>query len=64
MKKAKEWGVDCEVLAELKVGYFAWYPLSNTDRSCGCQFDVPMMYKFHKKKSVDIAVDFLRFGKR
>ncbi|KAI9026632.1 methyltransferase-like protein 5-like protein [Phycomyces nitens] len=44
MKKAKEWGVDCEVLAELK-------------------FDVPMMYKFHKKKSVDIAVDFLRFSK-
>ncbi|KAI9316294.1 methyltransferase-like protein 5-like protein [Dichotomocladium elegans] len=45
MKKAKEWGVSCEVVAELK-------------------FDVPMMYKFHKKKSVDIQVDFLRFGKR
>ncbi|KAI7872979.1 S-adenosyl-L-methionine-dependent methyltransferase [Spinellus fusiger] len=44
IKKAKEWGVGCEVLAELK-------------------FDVPMMYKFHKKKSVDIAVDFLRFSK-
>ncbi|ORY99379.1 methyltransferase-like protein 5-like protein [Syncephalastrum racemosum] len=45
LKKAKEWNVDCEVIAEMK-------------------FDVPMMYKFHKKKSVDIAVDFLRFGKR
>ncbi|KAI8377723.1 methyltransferase-like protein 5-like protein [Radiomyces spectabilis] len=45
MKKAKEWGVTCEVIAELK-------------------FDVPMMYKFHKKKSVDIAVDFLRFEKK
>ncbi|KAL1935585.1 hypothetical protein VTP01DRAFT_4725 [Rhizomucor pusillus] len=45
MKKAKEWGVECQVLAEMK-------------------FDVPMMYKFHKKKSVDIAVDFLRFKKR
>ncbi|KAI8097003.1 S-adenosyl-L-methionine-dependent methyltransferase [Halteromyces radiatus] len=44
MKKAKEWGVTCEVVAEMK-------------------FDVPMMYKFHKKKSVDIAVDFLRFEK-
>ncbi|ORX60469.1 S-adenosyl-L-methionine-dependent methyltransferase [Hesseltinella vesiculosa] len=44
LKKAKEWGVECEVIAEMK-------------------FDVPMMYKFHKKKSVDIAVDFLRFGK-
>ncbi|KAK9761177.1 hypothetical protein K7432_014103 [Basidiobolus ranarum] len=44
MKKAKEWGVTCEVIAELK-------------------FDVPAMYKFHKKKSVDIEVDFLRFEK-
>ncbi|KAI9278302.1 methyltransferase like 5 [Phascolomyces articulosus] len=44
-KKAKEWGVDFEVVAEMK-------------------FDVPMMYKFHKKKSVDIAVDFLRFSKK
>ncbi|KAI8889386.1 methyltransferase-like protein 5-like protein [Backusella circina FSU 941] len=44
MKKAKEWGVTFEVVAELK-------------------FDVPMMYKFHKKKNVEIAVDFLRFEK-
>ncbi|CAG8653837.1 6944_t:CDS:2 [Funneliformis caledonium] len=28
------------------------------------KFDVPMMYKFHRKKSVDIAVDFMRFAKR
>ncbi|KAJ2782453.1 Methyltransferase-like protein 5 [Coemansia javaensis] len=26
------------------------------------RFDVPMMYKFHKKKSVDIAVDLLRLS--
>ncbi|CAG8671962.1 1829_t:CDS:2 [Ambispora leptoticha] len=44
LKKAKEWGVDCEILAELK-------------------FDIPNMYKFHKKKSVDIQVDFLRIAK-
>ncbi|KAI8053685.1 S-adenosyl-L-methionine-dependent methyltransferase [Gilbertella persicaria] len=44
-KKAKEWGVTFEVVAELK-------------------FDVPMMYKFHKKKNVEIAVDFLRFEKQ
>ncbi|RIA86190.1 methyltransferase like 5 [Glomus cerebriforme] len=44
-KKAKEWGVECEVLAEMK-------------------FDVPMMYKGHKKKSVDIEVDFIRFAKK
>ena len=25
------------------------------------RFDVPQMYKFHKKKEVDIAVDLWRF---
>ncbi|KAI8988685.1 S-adenosyl-L-methionine-dependent methyltransferase [Pilobolus umbonatus] len=45
MKKAKEWNVTFEVVAEMK-------------------FDVPMMYKFHKKKNVEIAVDFLRFEKQ
>ncbi|CAO3700603.1 unnamed protein product [Rhizopus stolonifer] len=35
MKKAKEWGVSFEVVAELK-------------------FDVPMMYKFHKKKTLKL----------
>ncbi|GJJ72831.1 rRNA N6-adenosine-methyltransferase METTL5 [Entomortierella parvispora] len=44
LKKAKEWGVTCEVVAELKY---------NLDKS----------YKFHKKQSLDIAVDFLRFEK-
>ncbi|XP_070565143.1 rRNA N(6)-adenosine-methyltransferase METTL5-like [Ptychodera flava] len=42
-KKAKEWGVDMEVVAELR-------------------FDLPSTYKFHKKKSVDIEVDFIRFS--
>ena len=27
------------------------------------KFDIPQMYKFHKKKSVDVEVDFLRFEK-
>ena len=45
VKKAKEWNVDVEVLAELK-------------------FAIPQMYKFHKKKSKDVAVDFIRFGIR
>ncbi|ORZ23871.1 S-adenosyl-L-methionine-dependent methyltransferase [Lobosporangium transversale] len=44
LKKAKEWGVKCEVVAELRY---------NLDKS----------YSFHKKKSQDIAVDFLRFEK-
>lgn len=26
------------------------------------QFDIPAMYKFHRKKHVDVAVDFIRFG--
>ncbi|KAF3775144.1 Methyltransferase-like protein 5 [Nymphaea thermarum] len=28
---------------------------------CELRFDVPQMYKFHKKKEVDIAVDLWRF---
>ncbi|KAK3588191.1 hypothetical protein CHS0354_012252 [Potamilus streckersoni] len=42
-KKAAEWGVDIEVVAELR-------------------FDLANTYKFHKKKSVDIEVDFIRFS--
>ncbi|KAG9290009.1 hypothetical protein G9A89_010315 [Geosiphon pyriformis] len=44
LKKAREWDVTCEILAELK-------------------FDIPMMYKVHKKSSVDIEVDLLRIVK-
>ncbi|KAM9804971.1 rRNA N(6)-adenosine-methyltransferase METTL5 [Neosynchiropus ocellatus] len=42
-KKAKDWGVKMEVIAELR-------------------YDLPASYKFHKKKSVDIQVDFIRFS--
>ncbi|XP_014664520.1 PREDICTED: methyltransferase-like protein 5 [Priapulus caudatus] len=42
-KKAAEWKVDMEVIAELR-------------------FDLPKSYKFHKKGSVDIEVDFIRFA--
>eukprot|EP00466_Bigelowiella_natans_P005141 jgi/Bigna1/132073/aug1.16_g6781 len=27
------------------------------------RFDIPQMYKFHKKKSVDVQVDLIRFGR-
>lgn len=40
-KKAIEWGVKIDVLAELR-------------------FDLAASYKFHKRKTVDIAVDFIR----
>ncbi|XP_033104106.1 methyltransferase-like protein 5 isoform X2 [Anneissia japonica] len=43
LKKAKEWHVNIEVLAELR-------------------FDLPATYKFHKQKSVDIEVDFIRLS--
>ncbi|XP_072300524.1 rRNA N(6)-adenosine-methyltransferase METTL5 [Eucyclogobius newberryi] len=43
-KKAHDWGVKMEVIAELR-------------------YDLPASYKFHKKKSVDIQVDFIRFSK-
>lgn len=44
LRKAKEWGVECRVLAQLR-------------------FDIPAIYKFHKKASVDVEVDLLRFSK-
>lgn len=27
------------------------------------EYDIPALYKFHKQKSVDVAVDFIRFSK-
>jgi len=43
-KKAQDWGVKMQVIAELK-------------------YNLPNTYKFHKKKSIDIEVDFIRFYK-
>lgn len=43
LKKARDWGVKAEVLAELR-------------------YDLPATYKHHKKQSVDIHVDFIRFS--
>ncbi|KAJ8271023.1 hypothetical protein GJAV_G00121900 [Gymnothorax javanicus] len=42
-KKANDWKVKMDVVAELR-------------------YDLPASYKFHKKKSVDIEVDFVRFS--
>jgi len=42
LKKAKEWGTEAQVLAELR-------------------WEIPAMHNFHKKKAVDIEVDFIRF---
>lgn len=42
-KKAAEWGMNMEVVAELR-------------------FDLPATFKCHKKSSVDIEVDFIRFS--
>ncbi|XP_069791785.1 rRNA N6-adenosine-methyltransferase METTL5 isoform X3 [Narcine bancroftii] len=42
-KKADEWKVKMEVIAELR-------------------YDLPASYKFHRRKSVDIEVDFIRFS--
>jgi len=43
IKKAEQWGVKAQVLAELR-------------------YDLPATYKHHKKSSVDIEVDFIRFS--
>uniref|UniRef100_A0A673TYL5 Methyltransferase like 5 n=1 Tax=Suricata suricatta TaxID=37032 RepID=A0A673TYL5_SURSU len=42
-KKAAEWKIKIDIIAEL-------------------QYDLPASYKFHKKKSVDIEVDLIRFS--
>ncbi|XP_065569750.1 rRNA N6-adenosine-methyltransferase METTL5-like [Artemia franciscana] len=42
VSRAKEWGYNASVLAQLR-------------------YDLPATYKFHKKTSVDICVDFIRF---
>ncbi|KAG0491872.1 hypothetical protein HPP92_005270 [Vanilla planifolia] len=34
---------------------------TNAEVTCELRFDVPHLYKFHKKKEVDIAVDLWRF---
>jgi len=43
LKKAKDWGVSCDVIAEMR-------------------YDLPASYKMHKKASLDIQVDFIRFA--
>ena len=43
--KASDWGVEAEVVAQLR-------------------YDLPASYKHHKKSSVDIDVDFVRFWHR
>ncbi|XP_052200639.1 uncharacterized protein LOC127807016 isoform X1 [Diospyros lotus] len=37
------------------------YGASSAEVLCELRFDVPQLYKFHKKKEVDIAVDLWRF---
>ncbi|KAA8523138.1 hypothetical protein F0562_009561 [Nyssa sinensis] len=40
------------------------YDASSAEVICELRFDVPQLYKFHKKKEVDIAVDLWRFVPR
>uniref|UniRef100_A0A4X1VFB3 Methyltransferase 5, N6-adenosine n=2 Tax=Suina TaxID=35497 RepID=A0A4X1VFB3_PIG len=42
-KKAAEWKIKIDIIAELR-------------------YDLPASYTFHKKKSVDIEVDLIRFS--
>ncbi|XP_078170062.1 S-adenosyl-L-methionine-dependent methyltransferases superfamily protein isoform X2 [Carex rostrata] len=54
-------GADMDFLSlSLKVASRAVYSLHKTSTR-ELRFDVPQMYKFHKKKEVDIAVDLWRF---
>uniref|UniRef100_A0AAX7SK00 Methyltransferase domain-containing protein n=1 Tax=Astatotilapia calliptera TaxID=8154 RepID=A0AAX7SK00_ASTCA len=70
-KKANDWGVKMEVIAgkKNKANLFFFssiikifkYSLNTFIKEL--RYDLPASYKFHKKKSVDIQVDFLRFSK-
>ncbi|XP_059634941.1 uncharacterized protein LOC132277183 [Cornus florida] len=40
------------------------YNASSAEVICELRFDVPQLYKFHKKREVDIAVDLWRFVPR
>ncbi|KAF5481998.1 hypothetical protein F2P56_002601 [Juglans regia] len=54
-------GADMDFLCvALKVASQAVYSLHKTSTR-DLRFDVPQLYKFHKKKEVDIAVDLWRF---
>ncbi|XP_044463578.1 rRNA N6-adenosine-methyltransferase METTL5-like isoform X3 [Mangifera indica] len=54
-------GADMDFLSvALKVASGAVYSLHKTSTR-GLPCDVPQLYKFHKKKEVDIAVDLWRF---
>ncbi|XP_022755015.1 methyltransferase-like protein 5 isoform X5 [Durio zibethinus] len=54
-------GADIDFLfVALKVASEAVYSLHKTSTR-DLRFDVPQLYKFHKKKEVDIAVDLWRF---
>uniref|UniRef100_A0A8C9LYZ6 Methyltransferase 5, N6-adenosine n=1 Tax=Piliocolobus tephrosceles TaxID=591936 RepID=A0A8C9LYZ6_9PRIM len=48
-KKAAEWKIKIDIIA----GGFCFTEL---------RYDLPASYKFHKKKSVDIEVDLIRFS--
>ncbi|KAJ0818211.1 hypothetical protein HanPI659440_Chr00c03g0710161 [Helianthus annuus] len=37
------------------------YNASSAEVICELRYDLPKLYKFHKKKDVDIAVDLWRF---
>uniref|UniRef100_A0A3Q3VUT5 Methyltransferase domain-containing protein n=1 Tax=Mola mola TaxID=94237 RepID=A0A3Q3VUT5_MOLML len=57
-------GMDMKFLqAALTMAKKAVYSLHKTStREVKLRYDLPASYKFHKKKSVDIHVDFLRFS--
>uniref|UniRef100_A0ABZ3NNJ6 Methyltransferase-like protein 5 n=1 Tax=Rattus norvegicus TaxID=10116 RepID=A0ABZ3NNJ6_RAT len=71
-KKAAEWKVKTEIIAALVILEFTMYQALNSRdpaRLCfknpGIQelrYDLPALYNFHKKKSVDIEVDLIRFS--
>ena len=73
LAKARSWGAEGRVLAELRCGgtnghsnfHPSWHfpVILLAPYTMGlCRYDLPATYKHHKKASVDICVDFIRFS--
>ncbi|KAI8553841.1 hypothetical protein RHMOL_Rhmol05G0047500 [Rhododendron molle] len=60
-KKGADMDFLCAALKHVKRTALRDYNAKSAEVLCELRFDVPQLYKFHKKKEVDIAVDLWRF---
>ncbi|KAE9448693.1 hypothetical protein C3L33_19430, partial [Rhododendron williamsianum] len=60
-KKGADMDFLCAALKHVKRTALRDYNAKSAEVLCELRFDVPQLYKFHKKKEVDVAVDLWRF---